>query len=236
MLDNSNHGSDIEASIPVHEALTQPEIVSASNDEQSFEEVRLLKESRDHSFAHAMRANETLKSDLAHMLDFDVIKEFSASNLRNKKYTGFAGMREAINDAMDIILNSASKRDARMEVINNIADPIRRKVKRILLAIETIFIDLKNAKKYNEKLTDSSKQVEISIPNIDELEQLKAQALEIDNQLDVFEADAYKAVAREIADTIPVEKQKIGLKLDAETDQEKSDRISENKALEKAGW
>jgi hypothetical protein len=236
MLDNSNHNSDIEASVKVPETLASQETESASNDEKSFEEVRQLKESRDHALAHALLASETLKSDLEHMLDFDVTKEFSASNLNNKKYTGFAGMREAINDAMDIILNSASKRKARMEVINKMADPIRRNVKRILLATDTISTDLESAKKYNERLTDSSKLMEITIPNIDELKQLEAQALEIDNQLDAFEADAYKAVAREIADTIPVEKQSIGLKLAAETDQERSARVSENQAFKEAGW
>ncbi|MCG2693231.1 hypothetical protein L6279_03935, partial [Candidatus Parcubacteria bacterium] len=147
-------------------------------------------------------------------------------------------MQQAIDDAKNSIANQESKRDTRIDAYNNVIDPIRSQVKRILKATETIANNLEGARKSNSMIANESQKINIDIPNIDKLTELEAKAKKMDIQLDLFEADAYKLVAREVIDDLskPYEALPTSLKLASETPQEKSARDTENEVAKEAGW
>lgn len=186
--------------------------------EQSFEEVRQLKESRDYSLSAAQRESKEL-------MDANQLSDLEK-------------MEQAITDAKDLIASKESKRDTRIDTLNSVIDPIRTRVKQILKATETIANGLAGAEKNNALINDEAQKINIDLPGLDELKKLEAKAIEIDSQLDEFEADSYKLVAKEVIDDSNKSPENTSpeLKLAAETPAEKQARDTENKSAEEAGW
>ncbi|MFH1611578.1 MAG: hypothetical protein ABIA83_03180 [Patescibacteria group bacterium] len=210
--------SNTEALIPAVETQETSREKPTEVAEQSFEEVRQLKESRDHALSTAQReAEELLGAD-------------QSSDL--------ASMQQAIVDAKNLIASQESKRDTRIDAYNNVIDPIRSQVKKILRVTETIANSLESARKSNSMITNEAQRINIDLPNINKLTQLEVKAQEIDSELDLFEADAYKLVASEVIDDLnkPYEDLPTSLKLASETPQEKSARDTENEVAKEAGW
>ena len=170
----------------------------AVDEENTHEDLRLLKENRALMLSNAKEAALQLKESIQNgLLEISIQPEVHNVFKESGNYKGFDELKTAISDATEIMESSQDKSEARLDIFNKVVDPLRENINRVLRTTDQISSSLDAAKKYNKAITDSAEQIDVSIDDIDELTSIEKATTEIGVLLDELEIFADKQVAKE---------------------------------------